>query len=184
MEYVKSFSKDVTAIIKTLSNIDDLESWNKIRKNAGVELREVHLNFAMYLWIERMLRDEKLLIHPFVKQELIERNYKPLTKHKKMIWASLLSTYEGSDSKERFNRIKRKITKHYSPVWWLDVYNIHNQVRVVYLKLRRINESNGKGLSFMATKSTLIAHAISEEKEKVMLELPTELSPRISTNKL
>ena len=179
MEFIDSFPTEVKEVINTLSSIDDLEAWNEVRKTVHVELREIHLNYAMYKWIERMITQEKLLLHPNVKQELVSRDYKPLVKHKKMIWASLLATYENKDSKERFDRIKGKIKKHYTSRWWLDVYNIYNQFRIVYLKLKRIDEKNGGGIALLASKSTFIGNAIQEEREKLMRELPTELAPRI-----
>lgn len=35
-------------------------------------------------WVERRLNDNTLLVHPNVRSELIERQYKPLARHKKM----------------------------------------------------------------------------------------------------
>ena len=58
---------------------------------------------ARCLWIKRKILVGGLLLHPNVRDNLIERGYRPLSIHKKMIWASVLASYKGEDSKAYYN---------------------------------------------------------------------------------
>lgn len=55
------------------------------------------------MWIKRKILVGSLLLHSNVRNDLIQWDYRPLSIHKKMIWASVLAFYKGEDSKAYYN---------------------------------------------------------------------------------
>ncbi|ECO4189975.1 hypothetical protein FYD92_23270 [Salmonella enterica] len=171
-EYFEKYQK----IIEQLSLIDNLEEWhrNVLILDLGKETKKNIYELAKHLWIKRKISDGSLLLHPDIRTELIEREYNPLSIHKKMIWASLLASYEGSDSKAYFQLIKEKIIKKYGNKWWLDVYNRIKPTYAVRRRLMELDNSIGAAFKYSASQSSFLNHTLSLSRDDVLRKLPKE----------
>ncbi|AKJ43523.1 hypothetical protein [Pragia fontium] len=161
-------------LIKRLSLIDNLENWPSHTRNLDKEDKKHIYEFARRLWIERKIADGSLLLHPDIREQLIEREYNPLSIHKKMIWASLLASYEGTDSKEYFQKIKKKLIKKYGNKWWVDVYN---RIKPTYAARQRILKqinSTGPALKYAASQSMFLGYTLSEVRDDALRMIPKE----------
>jgi|TARA_R110001583_G_scaffold144132_1_gene296128 hypothetical protein len=163
---------DISEAIEKLSLVDDLEKWAEVSASLPVKSKRYLYEKAERQWIKRKLEDGSLLVHPKVKDELIQREFSPLTKHRKMIWASVLVSYEGPDSKERFNRIKTKIIKKYNNQWWFEVYK---RVQPTYAARKRLLEQRcftPKAVKFASTRSMFFGNLVSEATQEILKTIP------------
>lgn len=171
-ESVERIKQQYSNVIDELANTYDLELWGEVAEGVANADKEILFELAERNWIERMINSQKLLLHPDAKAELIARDYKPLAKHKKMIWASVLVNYDGLDSKERFNRIKEKIIKKHNNIWWRDVYN---KVKPTYAVKKRLEETTlGPAVAFAAQHSSFLGGVVAESREDILRRLPND----------
>jgi len=171
-ESVEKIKQQYPNVIYELANTNDLELWGKAAKDVANADKEILFELAERQWIERMINNQTLIIHPDAKAELIAREYKPLAKHRKMIWASILVNYDGPDSKERFNRIKEKIINKHSSIWWRDVYN---KIKPTYAVKKRLEETAlGPAVAFAAAHSSFLGGVVAESREGILRKLPNE----------
>lgn len=155
-----------------MANTDNIEQWGIVAKEAESADKETLFELAERQWIERMIRNHMLLIHLDAKAELIARDYKPLAKHRKMIWASILVNYDEADSRARFNRIKEKIIKKHSSIWWRDVYN---KIKPTYAIKKRLEETTfGPAVAFAASHSSFLGNVVAESRDDILRKLPNE----------
>ena len=117
-------STEQKMLVERLSLIDNIDSWPVYIQGLGYDDKKRVYTLAERQWIKRKIGDGSLLLHPDIRDELIERQYSPLPLHRRMIWASVLASYDGVDSKEYFKIIKLKIIKKYDNKWWFDICNI------------------------------------------------------------
>lgn len=96
---LSDFNTEQQTLIEKLSLVDDLEAWATYTRHLEKEVKKNIYECARCLWIKRKILDGSLLLHPNVRNDLIDREYRPLSIHKKMIWASVLVSYKGEDSK-------------------------------------------------------------------------------------
>ncbi|MEA4040476.1 hypothetical protein VBJ83_20140, partial [Enterobacter hormaechei] len=87
---LSNFNTEQQTLIEKLSLVDDLETWATYTRHLEKEVKKSIYDCARPLWIKRKILDGSLLLHPNVRIDLIEREYRPLSIHKKMIWASVL----------------------------------------------------------------------------------------------
>ncbi len=163
-------------VIKKLSLIDDLEDWHRHTRIFELQKEDKKYIYesARQLWIKRKISDGSLLLHPDIREELIEREYNPLSIHKKMIWASILASYDGCDSKEYFKRVKKKIIKKYGNIWWVDVYN---RIKPTFAARKRIMEqisSTGPTLKYAASQSLFFRGMLNESRDDALRMIPKE----------
>ncbi|MBC5788720.1 hypothetical protein [Providencia sp. JUb39] len=161
-------------IIKKLSLIDNLEEWHWYIPTSELpkEDKKYIYDSAERLWIKRKITDGSLIIHPEVREELIEREYNPLPIHKKMIWASLLASYNGIDKNAYIERIRKKITKKYGREWWDD---INRRIKPTYIARQRLLEqinSTGPALKYAASQSLFFGSLLSESRDDVLKKIP------------
>ncbi|MBD1229516.1 hypothetical protein [Xenorhabdus griffiniae] len=130
--------------------------------------------FAKRLWIKRKISDGSLLLHPDVRAELIQREYNPLSIHKKMIWASLLASYDGTDSREYFQRIKGKITKKYGSKWWLDVYKRIKPTYAARQHILKHIDGAGSAVKYAASQSMYLGDIYRESRNDALRMIPKE----------
>ncbi|MBA0170049.1 hypothetical protein IG612_01250 [Pectobacterium sp. FL60-S17] len=171
---LSNFNTEQKMLIERLSLIDDLEAWAACTKHLDKELKKIIYESARCLWIKRKIHDGSLLLHPNVRNELIERKYSPLSIHKKMIWASVLVSYRGGDSKEYFKRIKGKIVKKYGLKWWRDV---DNRIKPAYAAQQRILKrvgTIGTGVKYFASQSSFIGGILNDELDAALRMIPEE----------
>ncbi len=125
-------------LVKKLASIDELETWKQHCQGYSFQYKKIVFERAQPLWILRKVSENTLYLHPDVISELRNQNWLPNDVQKRMIWASVLASAEGSDSRQRFKLIKNSLLKKYGRDWWEDVYRrqkfafaakerIHNQ---------------------------------------------------------
>ncbi|WP_046019402.1 hypothetical protein [Marinomonas sp. S3726] len=156
-------------LAEKLANIEDIEKWGK--EVNGLSSRDMKIVFgeAEQLWIQRKIKDGTLLLHPDARAELIERNYKPRAIHRRMVLANVLVNYNGSDSKERFRRIKEKIIRKHSDRYWFDVYK---RIKPTYAAKERIIKhklNTSPMLSYAASQSIVFNNFVNHEINQALL---------------
>ena len=165
-------SMNYDEVIEQLALIEDLEQWKVHVCDIPHKAKKWIYEQAERKWIKRKLEDGSLLVHPNIRKQLIERGFKHLSVHRKMIWASFLVSYDGDDSKERFRRIKNKIIKKHNNKWWFDVYN---RVKPTYAARQRlIKQANRSGVAvkFSGTKSSFLGNILLKEREETLSMIP------------
>lgn len=171
-EALEQLSQEHPILIGDLIATDDLEKWGEITQHFSKGDRVKIYNIAEPRWIERKLANGTLLLHPDVRVELVARNFKPLSVHKKMIWASVLVMLEGEDSKERYNSIKGKIIKKYSNKWWFDV---QKRIKPTYAAKSRLERQILDGsISFFAKNSSFLGGIVQEQHDNALKMIPNE----------
>lgn len=171
-EVLEKLSQEYPVLIEDLIATDDLERWGVITKALSKDDKSKIYDLAEPKWIERKVLDGTLLLHPDVRTELAARDYKPLSIHRKMIWASVLVMYDGSDSKERYNRIKNKIIKKHSNKWWFDV---HKRVKPTYAAKKRIEkQALGNVTSFATQSSSFLGGVVQDYRDDALKMIPKE----------
>lgn len=163
-------------IIKKLSLVDNLEDWHWYIPTSELqkEDKEYIYKSAERLWIKRKISNGSLLLHPDIQEELIERKYDPSPVHKKMIWASLLASYNGADRTEYFQKIKKKIIKKYGYEWWTD---INHRIKPTYIARQRIIkeiDSIGPAFQYAASKSMFLDHTVRESRDDILRTIPSK----------
>lgn len=170
----KNFIESLSTYIDRVSQVDDIENWKKQVKGLPPRSKKYVYEFGAQKWIERKIKDDSLLLHPLVKKELIERRFKPLKRHRQMIYTSIWVSYEKPDSIEHFKRLKTKVTrKHYSK-WWKGVYDRLKVTFAVKQELKRRQQSNSKAILLMAEKTTFGKNALKEERDRILSRLSFE----------
>ncbi|MFJ5333059.1 hypothetical protein [Pectobacterium versatile] len=164
------------SLIEQLSLIDNPIDWyqniniSELKKEEKKHIYEL----ALHQWIKRKIFDGSLLLHPDIREELIQRKYNPSSIHKKMIWASLLASYEGNDSREYFQQVKKKIVKKYGNKWWLDVYK---RIKPTYAARKRLLEqtsSTGAAFKYAASQSIFLRNTLYESRDDALRMIPKE----------
>ncbi|MBD2797970.1 hypothetical protein ID856_15750 [Xenorhabdus sp. 18] len=172
--YGRNGTEDHQDLIKKLSLIDNLESWPSHTLRLEKEDKKHVYEFAKRLWIKRKISDGSLLLHPDVREELIQREYNPLSIHKKMIWASLLASYDGADRKEYFQRIKEKIIKKYGRKWWLDIDSRINPAYAARQRILKYIDGAGSAVKYAASQSMTLGNVYRESRNDALRMIPKE----------
>lgn len=173
MEQVFSENKH-RDVIDELSHVDDLLAWHEYVIGQTDEEKKQIYEEAKKLWIKRKIENGSLLLHPDVRDELIQRNYSPLSIHKKMIWASILASCDSSDSKEYFAKAKEKIIKKYNTKWWLDVYNRIKPTYAAKQRLLKQNNGMGSAVSYAAKNSVFLASVHQKSRDDALKMIPKD----------
>ena len=171
-EALEILSEEHPVLIANLIATDNLEKWGVLTKYLSKDDKAKIYDIAEPKWIERKITNGTLLLHPDVRSDLIARNFKPLSIHRKMIWASILVMLEGEDSKECYNRIKDKIIKKHSNKWWFDV---QRRVKPTYAAKSRLKkETQGKATSFAAQRSSFLGEVMQSSRDGILKMIPSE----------
>ncbi len=171
---LSNISHEHKILIEELSKIDDLEAWSSYVPHVEKEIKKHIYESAERLWIKRKISDGSLLIHPDVREELIEREYNPLPIHKKMIWSSLLASYNGIDKSAYFKKIREKITKKYGREWWDDIDRRIKPTFAARQRLLKQKNSTGPALKYAASQSMFFGSLLSESRDDVLRMIPKE----------
>lgn len=153
-----------------LSKIDELEEWKDHLE--GFSKFEIAQAFeeAQPLWVQRMIREEKLYLHPDTIEQLERQKWIPDDLHKRMIWASLIATDENSSSKARMYRIKNKLIKKHGRDWWEDVYSRLKYIYAAKERIRKIH--SGPAVSSFISSTIIGAESASDERIKALCMIP------------
>lgn len=153
-----------------LSSIDALESWkNYVQGYSKSEVAAAY-KMARPLWVQRMVSEQKLFVHPDVIEQLRSQNWQPNDVQKKMIWASLLGSDESPESKKRMYKVKDSLIKRYGREWWEDVYS---RIKPVYAAKERIRKiHSGPATSAFIYNTSIGSEAASEERDLALKMIP------------
>lgn len=150
-------------LVKKLASIDELESWKQHCKGYSLEEKRVAFERAQSLWIARKASENTLYLHPDVIADLRGQNWMPDDLQKRMIWASVLASAEGPNSKNRFKSIKAGLLKKYGRDWWEDVYQ---RIKHAYAAKERIfkqTSSNGPAINMLVANTHLFGEAARDQ---------------------
>lgn len=98
-------------LARRLAAIDELETWKLHCHGYSVQDKQSAFERAQPLWVKRKVSEGTLYLHPDVIAELRGQDWVPNDLQKRMIWASVLASAEGTTSRERFKTIKTCILK-------------------------------------------------------------------------
>ncbi len=134
-------------------------------------MRKAVFDAAEPLWVERMTRNGELLLHPDISEELEGNGWKPNDLHRRMIWASVLVSFDGSDSKVRFKSLKNKLISKHGRDWWEDVYK---RMKKTFAAKDRLKKSNdlGPATSMLAAHSTIMGQALNDKRLAALRMVP------------
>lgn len=165
---------DRADVIQKLAEIEALETWGDHCGELGASERQHVYHAAEQLWIERMARKGRLLVHPDVLQQLESQSWRPNDLQKRMIWASVLASAEGSDSKERFRAIKEKLLRRYGRDWWEDVFKRKTSAWAAKERIRKTTGSYGAVITVMINNTHLFSGLADEERVAALKMIPKE----------
>ena len=160
------------AYIEKLVSIDSLHEWGKsIPEVKDVERREA-FEAAIPLWVERMINEGKLLLHPSVIEALKSHSWRPNELQKKMIWASIVCKLDSHDQKAEKAIIRQLLQKHYDNGWWEDVYERAGRVWPAWDRYRKNILSAGSATRQFASYSSVLGEAFRDEYLAVLKMVP------------
>ena len=159
-------------LAQQLSEIEYLETWASSFPSSYTGTKKAIFKLAEPLWVQRMIKINKLFVHPNIIKQLKKQSYSATDIQKRMIWASVLASAEGSDSKQRFNTIKKLLREKYGYEWWEDVYRRKNNAWAAKERIRKKTSSNGSALKSLINNTSLFANAAREEVEQALKMIP------------
>jgi hypothetical protein len=163
---------DVSALIKLLAGTDSLDQWSQHLVNLPASEKREAIRAAEPLWVARMVQESKLLVHPVTIEELEANRWVPSNSQRRMIWASVLASLDGQDSKQRFNKIKEKLIKKYGNPWWFDVYNRVKPAYAARMRLKKGNDETGPAIRMLAERTSIFSLAVHEERKRALKMIP------------
>jgi hypothetical protein len=163
---------DTIELAKYLFEIDALDKWGEKCLPVGATQRAEAFRLAEPLWIERMGKTGKLLVHPDVLKELEAQSWVASDLQKRMIWACVLASADGEDSKERFRSIKQKLLRKYGREWWEDVYRRKNNAWAARERIRNKESSYRPAVSMIIANTHLLAGAAADERDSALRMIP------------
>ena len=154
-------SETMQYLIEKLSNIDALETWKK--HVAGYPKSEVAIAYqkAKPLWVERMILNNRLLLHPEIIEQLRSQDWIPNDLQSRMIWASLIASDDSRFSKKRMYRIKESIQKKYGNDWWEDIYQ---RIKPAFAAKQRIKKMDSGSITAQFLSNTIMGSDMLREE--------------------
>ncbi|KLU15853.1 MULTISPECIES: hypothetical protein [Xenorhabdus] len=172
--YSKNNIGEYQDLIRKLSLIDNFETWMVHVQFLEKKEAEHVCESARRLWIKRKISDGSLLLHPDIREELIQRKYDPLPIHMKMIWASLLASYDGANRTEYIQRIKKKIIKRYDDEWWSDVNKRISPAYKARQYILKNIDGAGAAVKYAASQSMFLGDIYLESRNDALRRIPKE----------
>lgn len=165
---------DTASLIDVLVSTDGLQNWGALAARAPDADRRLAFESAVPLWIRRMVKEWKLLLHPKVIEQLQGQEWQPTEVQTKMIWASIVCKLDGPDQKAEKARIRSLIQKRHNNKWWEDVYRRAGKVWPAWDRARKKVFSNGPAVDVLAAHSTLVGQALRDEFQAALCMVPSE----------
>lgn len=163
---------DTHELVRKLVDSDCLDEWSKLSEGILPEDRVYAFSQAEPLWLARMARAEKLLLHTDVLMELARTGWKPTELQRRMIWASVLASLDGPDRKERFRAIKAKLEKKYGNKGWFDIYQRVKPAYAARMRLQKQREGHGPAFNCLASKTILFGAVAQDQKDRAFSSIP------------
>jgi hypothetical protein len=162
----------ILTLAKEISNIDEIETWNEHFPNSYSGSKKDVFEIAQPLWVERMISEQKLFVHPNIIKQLKEQYFQPNDLQNRMVWASVLGSANPINSKQRFYVIKKRLLNKYGRDWWEDVYKRKNNVWAVKERIRKKTNSNGVAVNTLINSTHLFGNAVQSEIESALKMIP------------
>ncbi|WP_084976559.1 hypothetical protein [Plesiomonas shigelloides] len=159
-------------LVQKLASIDELETWKKHCQGHSNQDKKAAFERAQSLWIVRKVSENTLYLHPDVISDLKKQNWLPNDLQKRMIWASVLASAEGSDSRQRFKSIKADLLKKYGRDWWEDVYRRQKSAFAAKERIRKQTASNGSSVNMLMAKTHLFAEIARDQIHAALSMIP------------
>lgn len=164
---------DATSLVNKLVATDELQNWGRIAALAPGVNRKQAFESAVPLWIQRMVAEWKLYLHPTVIEQLREQNWQPTELQTKMIWASIVCKLDSSEQKAEKARIRQLLQNRYNNEWWEDVYQRAGKVWPAWDRARKRVFSNGPAINVLAQHTSLIGQALNDEFQAALRMVPS-----------
>lgn len=158
--------------IKRLVHLDELQNWGASVPELKGEARRKAFSEATPLWVERMVNEGKLLLHPQVIEDLRTNGWVPNDLQRKMIWASIVCKLDRADQKKEKYRIRELIQKAYGSEWWEEIYDRAGKVWPAWDRFRKNILSLGPATAMLANNSSVIGLAMHDEFKNVLNMVP------------
>ncbi len=159
-------------LVQKLVLIDELETWKLHCQGYSSDEKKTAFERAQPLWIARKASENSLYLHPDVISDLQKQNWLPNDLQKRMIWASVLASSEGSDSRQRFKSIKTSLLKRYGRDWWEDVYKRQKSAFAAKERIRKQLASNGSAVNMLMAKTHLFGDIAKEQVHSALSMVP------------
>ena len=162
---------NIKDLAKTLSQIDEPDEWAKHIPSLYSGTNKAVFELAEPLWVQRMIKQNKLYVHPNVIEQLKTQSFISTDLQNRMIWASILAS---NNDKNRKATIKKLVKKKYGLDWWEDVYG---RTRKMWIAKERIHKKlNGNGvcmnMNTLINNTNLFSNAALSEIESALKEVP------------
>lgn len=159
-------------LAQKLASIDELETWNQYCTGYDVIAKKEAFELGEPLWIARKSAENTLYVNPDILEELKIQNWIPSDLQKRMIWASVLASAEGSTSKARFKSIKNSLLKKHGRDWWEDVYKRQKPAFAAKERIRRRLSANGSAVNMLILNTHLFGHLAQNEVRLALSMIP------------
>ncbi|WP_038124769.1 hypothetical protein [Vibrio nigripulchritudo] len=159
-------------LAQKLALIDELETWKQHSQGFSSEEKKIAFEHAQALWIERKISENTLYLHPEVISDLQSQSWIPNDLQKRMIWASVLASAEGINSKERFKSIKNSLVNRYGWGWWEDVYKRQKPAFAAKERIRKQVASNGAAVNMLMANTHLFGEAARDQVTSALSMVP------------
>ncbi len=159
-------------LARRLAAIDELETWKLHCHGYSAQDKQSAFERAQPLWVKRKVSEGTLYLHPDVIAELRGQDWVPNDLQKRMIWASVLASAEGTTSRERFKTIKTCILKKYGRDWWEDVYRRQKHAFAAKERIRKQSASNGPAVNMLIANTHLFDEAARDQVKTALSMIP------------
>jgi len=155
-------------LAKILSQVDEPEQWVNHIPSSYSGTNKAVFELAEPLWIQRMISQNNLYIHPNVINRLKDQSFIPTDLQNRMIWASILAS---NDDETRKSIIKKLVNKKYSYDWWEDAYGRTRKMWVAKERINKKLKSNGSGMNALINNTNLFTNSAQLEIESALKEI-------------
>lgn len=159
-------------LAQKLASIDELETWKLHCQEYNGQDKKMAFQSAQPLWLERKVSEGTLYLHPEVIEQLRCQNWIPNDLQLRMIWASVLASAEGHDSKARFQSIKTSLRRRYGYDWWEDVYRRQKAAFAAKERIRKHTAEDGSVMSMLIAKTHLFGKAARDQVKAALSMIP------------
>jgi len=160
---------NINDLAKTLSQIDEPEEWANHIPSLYSGPSKTIFELAEPLWVQRMINQNKLYVHPNVIKQLKAQSFISTDLQNRMIWASILASNNDDNRKAT---IKKLVKEKYGFDWWEDVYGRTRKMWIAKERIRKKLNGNGVGMNALINNTSLFANAAQSEIESALKEVP------------
>ncbi len=160
--------------VEILVNIDDVRLWSsKLDEITNDPTRRKELTSqAHILWLQRMVKQRKVLFHPDTLDELESSDWQMNDFQKSIAWANIFAIDESEDSKEKFKIWRTKLSNRYGKDWWEATYLHIKPIYAAHQRLKKRQKSSAPMIDWMNSRSSIVMLARHEELTRILEDIP------------